>query len=257
MICRWFNRWRERNRVQFTFGVWQGQQLKQQQRSAISGSSNSASNSATLRALRHMPVNLTTDRPARRTAAGTSCTSSSTSSTAAASTAASVSGGDNDKSRKIGTNVAADEEAVSTGSEGDRESANGSGSAEEGGGVSATSATSAAEGEDSDDGSSDDDIESEEKAKEKVQKNKSAPRRVSLRWPCPYSYTLQHIVNERYDGYYCPPLPLDSEDVPGKSAQDAGIFGAPGDSCNNKWLCIYKDLTESLNEGTRKRQCVK
>lgn len=187
---RWFNRWRERNRVQFTFGVWQDQQLKQQQKSVISGSSNSFSNSATLRALRHMPVNLTTD------------------------------------AEPANTNSSAEGSA-----EGEGE----------------------ASGDSSDGDSSEDDFVSEQT---KAPKAKSAPRRVSLRWPCPYSYSLQHIVGIRYEGYYCPPLP-DSEVVPDKSAQDAGIFGVPGDSSGNKWMCIYKERTDAAGESAKKRQCVK
>lgn len=186
--ARWFNRWRERNRVQFTFGVWQDQQLKQQQKSVISGSSNSFSNTATLRALRHMPVNLTTDAKPDGVSEGESAGS-------------------------------ADEE--------------GSGS--------------------SDGDSSEDDFVSEQT---KAPKTKSAPRRVSLRWPCPYSYSLQHIVGERYEGYYCPPVP-DTEVVPDKSAQDAGIFGVPGDSSGNKWMCTYKERTDGTDESATKRQCVK
>ena len=52
--------------MQFTFGVWQDQQLAQQRRSVISGSSNSASNSATLRELQCMPVSLTSDYAPRK-----------------------------------------------------------------------------------------------------------------------------------------------------------------------------------------------
>jgi hypothetical protein len=72
---------------------------------------------------------------------------------------------------------------------------------------------------------------------------KAQLRRVSLRWPCPYSYCLQHIQSARGDGYYCPPVPVDDGtggEVPVKDTVDAGVFGATSDSATKEWLCIFK-----------------
>lgn len=222
--------------MQFTFGVWQDQQLKQQQRSVISGSSNSFSNTATLRALRHMPVNLTTDRPAHAKAGvgGSSASGAGGQAVGSGSVESSV---ESSVGGPAGCAAESDVECAGEGEYSDNGSA------------------SAAEGDSADGSSSEDDFVSE---KPKAPKNKSAPRRVSLRWPCPYSYSLQHIVGARYEGYYCPPLPKDGEDVPDKSAQDAGIFGVVGDGGSNKWMCIYREVSaDSSDDSARKRQCVK
>ena len=67
-------------------------------------------------------------------------------------------------------------------------------------------------------------------------------RRVSLRWPCPYSYCLQHINSLSYNGYYCPPVPvLDNiQSVSVNDALNANVFGITDDNFKNEWLCIYK-----------------
>jgi hypothetical protein len=178
--------------VQFTFGAWQDQQLKQQQRSVISGSSNSFSNTATLRALQYMPVSLTSDMPAP------------------------VPGGTEEGGGKP------------QGAESD-----------------VSECDSSDEDELADSSRADADFQQRmaERARAKELK-KAQLRRVSLRWPCPYSYCLQHIQSARGDGYYCPPVPVDDgkgeEEVPVKDTVDAGVFGATSDSATKQWLCVFK-----------------
>ena len=53
MFIRWFSRWSERNRVQFTFGIWREQQLRQQR--------NASRKSGRLLALLNAPINITSD----------------------------------------------------------------------------------------------------------------------------------------------------------------------------------------------------
>jgi hypothetical protein len=211
--------------VQFTFGIWQDQQLRQQQKSVVSGSSNSACNSATLRALRYMPVTLTSDLTV----------------SSVGDTAQGASGGG--------------QHALS------------------GAEVAVADASDAQQESDSDVSSSDDDDEidvdasTEEWVRRRAERaaakelRQAQMRRVSLRWPSPYSYCLQHVTSGTYDGYYCPPMPPAEEekvantegvdtsgaDTSGKKAEgedalDAGVFGTTADNAQHEWLCIYKAL---------------
>jgi hypothetical protein len=217
--------------VQFTFGIWQDQQLRQQQKSVVSGSSNSACNSATLRALRYMPVTLTSDL-----------------------TVPTV--GDAAQGTSGGDGVAGSGQHALSGAE-----------------VAGTDASDAQQATDSDVSSSDDDDEidvdasTEEWVRRRAERaaakelRQAQMRRVSLRWPSPYSYCLQHVMSGSYDGYYCPPMPPAEEekvantegvdtsgaDTSGKKAEgedalDAGVFGTTADNAQHEWLCIYKAL---------------
>jgi hypothetical protein len=180
--------------VQFTFGAWQDQQLKQQQRSVISGSSNSFSNTATLRALQFMPVSLTSDMPAPA------------------------------------PEVTAEE----------------GGSKPQCAGSEVSECDSSDEDELANSGRADADFQQRMADRARAKELKKAQlRRVSLRWPCPYSYCLQHIQSTRGDGYYCPPVPLEGgkegEEVSvKKDAVDAGVFGATNESAVKEWLCVFK-----------------
>lgn len=164
--------------MQFTFGLWQDQQLKQQQRSVISGSSNSNSNSATLRALQFMPVNLTSDL---------------------------------ERNEPNSMEIAA-------------------------GSLNGGSDTSSGE---------EDSAITEEQWRANKQRakelKKAQNKRVSLRWPSTYSYCLQHVRSQCWDGYYCPPAPLEEEIQ--RDALDAGVFGVPSENAKNEWLCIYRPIT--------------
>jgi len=197
---KWFNRWRERNRVQFTFGQWQDQQLKQQQRSVISGSSNSNSNSATLRALQYMPVNLTSDL---------------------------------DRDHPVDCSVVVESRGVLAPN-------------------SEASADAPVDYPDSSSSSSDDEdsaaAEQHWRANRLAAKElkKAQMKRVSLRWPSTYSYCLQHVRSQRWDGYYCPPAPAPAPlegELHQKDALDAGVFGVPSDKAKNEWLCVYRPLS--------------
>jgi len=233
LLNRWFNRWRERSRVQFTFGVWQDQQLAQQRRSVISGSSNSASNTATLRALQCMPVSLTSDYAPRKKGANPHGI-------------AGAGGADGNMSEgMIEGGVRSGETAAEVDQMEDEEE-------EE----------EYEDEEADDDGEVSSDEEDDEQPTYRVKaKPERAPRRVSLRWPSPYSYCLQHIVGSVYEGYYCPPLPLSEEELAQKTVYDAGVFGVTSDKVKSEWLCIYKPIlvnTEctSENNGSFKRKSV-
>lgn len=187
--------------MQFTFGVWQDQQLAQQRRSVISGSSNSASNSAILRALQNMPVSLTSDYVPRI-----------------------------NKKDSAGSAESASEEENAT-----HDDNNGD-----------TNEDGADSGEVSDENSDDDEPTFTNKNNNKGKpdkKDKYSSRRVSLRWPSPYSYSLQHIIGADYEGYYCPPMPIEEDEaalLAEKNAYNAGVFGATSDKIKHEWLCIYK-----------------
>jgi hypothetical protein len=41
---------------------------------------------------------------------------------------------------------------------------------------------------------------------EQLKKNEFFIHKVKFHWPLPYSYRIQYLTNERYEGYYFPPL---------------------------------------------------
>lgn len=214
--------------MQFTFGVWQDQQLAQQRRSVISGSSNSASNSATLRALQCMPVSLTSDYAPRKKGVNPHGIAGSGSE-----------GGVSGSEGVSGVSSAESEHHETDDAEHMSENDEDQGEEEE------------EEEGDEDDGAVSSDEEDEQPTYRAKAKPERAPRRVSLRWPSPYSYCLQHIVGSAFEGYYCPPLPLSEEVLAQKTVYDAGVFGVTSDKIKSDWLCIYKPIsvnTECTNE---------
>ena len=269
-VCRWFNRWRERSRVQFTFGVWQEQQVKQQQRSVISGSSNSFSNTATLRALQAMPVNLTSDAPLR------------TPSASANGGGANNSGGngtsDGNNSRKKCRKAEGVESDAMVVDEKEKETdksngSNNSGAIEENIGDDDNEedkedeCEEGEEGEEGGDVSSDDEYDDDDynevnteaaaatlaEKKKKRAEYLAMRRRVSLRWPCPYSYCLQHVVTSEYEGYYCPPIPVVEDPAAVADALKCALNeqknAASGDSNSaTEWLCIYKRVSKATQQ---------
>jgi hypothetical protein len=44
------------------------------------------------------------------------------------------------------------------------------------------------------------------KYNEELKKNDFFIHKIKFHWPLPYSYRIQYLVNEKYEGYYFPPL---------------------------------------------------
>lgn len=217
--------------MQFTFGVWQDQQLAQQRRSVISGSSNSASNSATLRALQCMPVSLTSDYAPRKRGLNPHGIAGAS----AEGTSQSQSQGDNGASSAESDLRSGNLHSTCGSEEGEEEED---------------------EEKEEDDGAVSSDEEDEQPTYRVKAKAARTPRRVSLRWPSPYSYCLQHIVGSAYEGYYCPPLPLSEEVLAQKTVYDAGVFGVTSDTVKSDWLCIYKPIAgcnSEANSGIKRK----
>ncbi len=100
----------------------------------------------------------------------------------------------------------------------------------------------------------------EEKVVNKVEEVVQTPRRhqysrsIEFQWPALYSFCIQHIVSERYEGYYCPPV-LNDED---EEVDEGEVVDEKAVQEETKWLCCFRPVVKTVDaedeSGSRKKQ---